>query len=171
MPPLDSVAPFDWAALLRERVDGHGPGAPLEGLARGGWKLVYTEEPTVFSKTLDSARDSESFLYSLGVAVGKEDKVVEVFWDSPAFAAGVAPGMTLVAVNGRAYTAPVLREAIKAAHVDQRQEIDLLLRNDDVYRTVSLDYHGGLRYPRLERIEGTDDRLSAILRSRTDPRR
>jgi predicted metalloprotease with PDZ domain len=132
---------------------------------------VYTDEPTVFSKAVDSARESESFLYSLGLAVGKEGKVAEVFWDSPAFAAGVAPGMSLVAVNGRAYSAAVLREAIKAAQADQRMEIEMLLRNDDIYRTVTLDYHGGLRYPRLERLEGTEDRLSAILQPRKGPRR
>jgi predicted metalloprotease with PDZ domain len=168
---LNAVAPFDWAALLRERVEAHGPGAPLEGLARGGWKLVYTDEPTVFSKTVDSAREIESFTYSLGLAIGKEGKVAEVYWDSPAFAAGVAPGMSLVAVNGRAYSGAILRDAIKAAQADQRLEIEMLLRNDDIYRTVTLPYHGGLRYPRLERLEGTEDRLSAILQPRKGPRR
>jgi hypothetical protein len=28
---------------------------------------------------------------------------------------------------------------------------------------VDVDYHGGLRYPQLERVEGSADRLDAIL--------
>ena len=34
----------------------------------------------------------------------------------------------------------------------------------DRYHTYALDYHGGLKYPRLERIQGTPDRLDAILK-------
>jgi hypothetical protein len=74
--------------------------------------------------------------------------------------------MTLVAVDGRAYSASLLQEAIKAAKADAARTIDLLLRDADTYQTVRLDYHGGVRYPRLERIEGTEDRLSAILEPR-----
>ena len=33
---LNAVQPYDWAAFLRTRLDGHGPGAPLDGLAAGG---------------------------------------------------------------------------------------------------------------------------------------
>ena len=40
--------------------------------------------------------------------------------------------------------------------------IDLLVKAGDQYKTVAIEYHGGLRYPRLERIEGTPDLLSAI---------
>lgn len=42
----------------------------------------------------------------------------------------------------------------------------LLVRSADTFRTVSLDYHGGLRYPHLERIEQAPDLLSSILQSR-----
>jgi predicted metalloprotease with PDZ domain len=168
---LDAVAPFDWAHLLRERLDGHGPGAPLDGLARSGWRIAYADEPTEASRTTDSARESDNFLYSLGIALGKSGKLQEVFWDSPAFKAGMAPGMTVIAVDGRAYSAPLLREAIKAAQADAARKIELLVRDADTYQTVRLDYHGGLRYPRLERIDGTADRLAAILKSRQPPAR
>lgn len=163
---LAAVAPFDWARFLRERLDGHGPGAPMDGLARAGWRIAYGEEPSDVTRTLDSASESDNFLFSLGLAVGKGGKLTEVYWDSPAFKAGLAPGMSVVAVNGRAYSAALLREAIKAAHDEASAALDLLVRDADTYRTVSVDYHGGLRYPRLERIEGTADRLSAILKPR-----
>ena len=43
----------------------------------------------------------------------------------------------------------------------------LLIKNGDQYRTVELDYHGGLRYAHLERVSGTTDRLRAILAPRS----
>lgn len=163
---LAAVAPFDWTPFLRERLDGHGPGAPLDGLARAGWRIAYGEEPSEVTRNIDSANDSDSFLFSLGLTVGKAGKLADVYWDSPAFKSGLAPGMSLVAVNGRAFSAALLRDAIKAAQADANARIDLIVRSADTYRTVSLDYHGGLRYPQLERIEGTPDRLSAILKAR-----
>ena len=163
---LAAVAPFDWTTFLRQRLDGHGPGAPLDGLARAGWRIVYGEEPSEVTRITDAAAEADSFLYSLGVTVGKTGRLAEVYWDSVAFKAGLAPGMSLVAVNGRAFSAALLREAIKAAQADPKARIDLLVRSADTYRTVSLDYHGGLRYPRLERIDGTPDRLTAILAAR-----
>jgi len=42
----------------------------------------------------------------------------------------------------------------------------LQLRYGDVYRTVALDYRGGLRYPRLERNSSTPALLDDIFRSR-----
>jgi hypothetical protein len=33
---------------------------------------------------------------------------------------------------------------------------------------LALDYHDGLRYPHLERVEGTPDRLDDILKPMTE---
>jgi predicted metalloprotease with PDZ domain len=163
---LNSVEPYDWAGMLRARLDSHGPGAPLDGLARGGWRLVFKDEPSTSIKENDSADGTQNFLYSLGVNLGKEGKVVEVFWGSAAFKAGVAPGMTVVAVNGKAYTHARLKDALKAAKADPKQSTELLVRSADTFHTVSLDYHDGLRYPYLERIEKTPDLLSSIMKPR-----
>ena len=161
------MAPYDWAALLRSRLEGHGPRAPLDGLERSGWRLVFKDEPTSSVKESDAADSTQNFLYSLGVSLGKDGKVGEVFWDSVAFKAGVAPGMIVVAVNGKAYTHARLQEALKAAKADAKLPTELLVRSADTFRTVSLDYHDGLRYPHLERIEQTPDLLSSILQPRT----
>jgi predicted metalloprotease with PDZ domain len=90
-----------------------------------------------------------------------------VYWGSIAFEAGIGRDMTVVAVNGRAYAAAVLREAIKAAHIGAATPIDLLVRDQDLYRTVRIDYHDGPRYPRLERAADAADRLGEILKPRT----
>jgi predicted metalloprotease with PDZ domain len=86
-------------------------------------------------------------------------------WDSPAFAAGIGTGMTIAAVNDIEYSDAVLKDAVKAARTDQAP-IRLLLKEFNRYRTVDIHYHGGLRYPALERIEGTPDYLTPILSAR-----
>ena len=109
---------------------------------------------------------SASFTFSLGLSLSTEDgKVTEVVWGGPAFEAGVAPGMTLLAVNGRAWAPEVLKAAVTGAK-SNGTPIDLLLRQDDLFRTIQVDYRGGLRYPQLERIEGRKDLLSELLKPR-----
>ena len=76
---LNAVTPYDWASMLRARLDGHGPGAPLDGLARGGWRVAFKDEPSPSVKETDSADGTQSFLYSLGVILGKDGKVGEVY--------------------------------------------------------------------------------------------
>ncbi len=44
-----------------------------------------------------------------------------------------------------------------------KDAISLLVKDGAHYKTVSIDYHGGLRYPHLERIAGTPDMWSEIL--------
>jgi predicted metalloprotease with PDZ domain len=85
-----------------------------------------------------------------------------VWWDSVAFKAGITPDMQLVGVNDQTFSVGALHDAILSAEKD-KSPIKLLLKRDDQLVTVSLDYHGGLRYPHLERVEGTEDRLDPIL--------
>lgn len=159
---LNAVQPYDWATFLRSRLDGHGPRAPLDGLARAGWKLVYTEKPTDFLKAQEEQSKSANFQYSLGFSVGAEGKLEAFQWDGLGFKAGLSGGSTLVAVNGRAYKPEVLRAAITAAKTS-KDPINLLVKKGNLYQTYAFDYHEGLKYPRLERISGTPDRLEAIL--------
>ncbi len=79
----------------------------------------------------------------------------------PAYQAGISPGMKIVAVNGRAFTKDVFHDALKAT-VKASGPLQLLVLNDEYYKTVSLDYHGGERYPHLVRDESKPDLLSEI---------
>ena len=162
---LNGVVPYDWADFLRTRLDGHGPGAPLDGLARGGYRLVYAETPSDWQKTLYGEYKRNDFTYSLGIQTGEGNVIRSVQWNSPAFQAGLATGMEIVAVNGRAASPSAISEAITAAE-DPNTAVELILKDADRYRTVRIDYHDGLRYPRLERIAGTPDRLGDILTPR-----
>ena len=58
-----------------------------------------------------------------------------------------------------------LKEAVTIAK-GTSEPIELILKNGDRFKTVRFDYHDGLRYPHLERIEGTPDRLGDILSPR-----
>jgi predicted metalloprotease with PDZ domain len=88
-----------------------------------------------------------------------------VRWDSPAFNAGLGSGMSVVAVNGLGYDKATLEDAVKAAKTD-KAPLHFLVKEFNRYRTVDVDYHGGLRYPHLERIAGKPDYLTPIFTPR-----
>jgi len=157
---LNAVAANDWATFLRTRLDGSVPFA--SSVEATGWKLVYTDTPSDYAKAMQKDdKGAAEFTYSLGFSVSKDGRLGDVRWDSPAFNAGIGSGMTLVAVNDLDYDKATLEDAVKAAKTD-KAPIRLLVREFNRYRTIDVDYHGGLRYPHLERIEGKPDRLSAI---------
>jgi predicted metalloprotease with PDZ domain len=162
---LNSVQPYDWAAFLRTRLDDHASGAPLDGLRRGGYKLIYTDAPSDYFKAAETRRKITDVTYSLGVVIGAEGKLTDVLWDGPAFKQGLTVGNQIVAVNGTAYDPDLLKSAITAAKTAS-DPIELLIRNGDRYRTVRCDYHDGLRYPRLERDANVPARLDDILTPR-----
>jgi predicted metalloprotease with PDZ domain len=162
---LSEAMPNDWAGFLNERLYGHAAGAPLDGLARGGYKLVYDETPSDFLKSAEMRRKSTDLDFSIGVVIGKDGVLSEVMWDGPAFKAGLTEGTQIIAVNGDTYEADALKETIKNAKTGTAP-IELLVKSKDQYRTVRIDYHDGLRYPHLQRIEGTPARLDDILAAR-----
>ena len=164
---LNDVYPYDWATFLHTRLDGHGEaqggGAPLDGLTRGGYKLAYTETPSDYFNALQAYHKYENFNYSIGFIVSNKDGgLSDVMWDGPAFKAGLVPGVTVVAVDGKAYSAQRLKAAITAAKTS-KEPIQLLVKSGDDYKTVGVDYHGGLRYPVLLPIGGAPKRLDDIL--------
>jgi predicted metalloprotease with PDZ domain len=171
---LNSVQPYDWETFLRARLDGHGPGAPLDGLTRGGYKLVYTETPSDYFKAAETRRKVTDLTYSLGMVIGAEGRLNGVLWDGPAFKKGMTVGTQIIAVNGTAFDADRLKRAISDAKQrdaisDAKQNgsaIELLVKNGDRFRTVTLDYHDGLRYPHLERDGSAPARLDQILAPR-----
>ena len=161
---LNQVQPFDWAKFLRARLDYTGPDLPEQGIARGGWKLVYTDTPNAATKAAGSIRHSADLAYSLGLSASKSGNIYDVQWNGPAFKAGLVPGLDIVAVDGKDYSAEALKDAVKAARTGSAP-IELLVKNIDTYSTVKIDYHGGLRYPHLERAGG-GDLLGAIITPR-----
>jgi predicted metalloprotease with PDZ domain len=173
---LQSVQPYDWASLLRSHLDATEAGPLLDGLIRSGWQLDYSDLPDPYFNAYEADNRAVDLMASLGVVVDDPSvddladartpgKLLDVLWNGPAFRAGLAPGMTIIAVDGDKYSADVLRAVVKASGTSL-QPISLLLENDGSFMTVSIDYHGGSRYPYLKRIPGTVDRLSDLARAR-----
>ncbi|MDB5424163.1 MAG: putative protease with the C-terminal domain, partial [Phenylobacterium sp.] len=157
---LNAVMPYDWAGFLNQRINAVAPKYPLDGLARGGYRLIYTDTPTDYWKQNETTRKTVDLTYSIGLTLNREATITSVLWDGPAFKAGLVVGAKLIAVNGIAYDADLLKEAITNAK--SGPPVTLILKDGDRYRVVAIDYHAGLKYPRLERLEGTPDRLTAI---------
>jgi predicted metalloprotease with PDZ domain len=158
---LNSVMPYDWAGFLNGHIGLH-PAPPLDGIARGGYRLVYTDKPSERDSSSDGMRKRESFAYSLGVVLDNKGNVMDVTWGSPAFKAGIALGTQIIAVDGDDYDADGLRDAITGAKGNQTP-VTLLVKRNDAYRTISIPYHDGLRYPHLERMQGTPALLDALI--------
>ncbi|MGA9040627.1 MAG: M61 family peptidase [Terriglobales bacterium] len=152
---LNAVTPFDWAGLLNERLNSTAARAPLGGIERGGWKLVYDEKPNVFIHAGEKLDKQVNVAYSLGFVVKDNGELQDVIPGSPAYVAGIGPGMKLVAVNGRKWSKSVLRDALKASQGND-QPIDLLIENAHFFKTYSISYHDGEKNPHLERADGPD---------------
>lgn len=163
---LNGVMPYDWATFLRNRIERQGTEPPLDGIERGGYRLVFREERNPWQRDDEGYSKSSEFMYSIGLSFGESGNVSGVQWDSPAFNQGVTIGTQVVAVNDLAFSTDALRRAISAAE-DSPDPIRLLLKNGDQYRTIALGYHDGLRHPHLERIPGTPDRIGAIFAARS----
>ncbi len=152
---LKQVVPYDWATLLNARVNSTKNEVPVNAIERDGWRVVYTDQPNVFVHAGEKLGKSVDVSYSLGFAVSESGEFSDVIHGSPAYAAGIGPGMKLIAVNGRAWSAEVLQDALRASK-DSKQPIDLLVENAKVFKTYSIAYHDGIRSPHLGRIEGPD---------------
>ncbi len=160
---LNKVEPYDWAGFLRTRLDGHGPGAPLDWVKRSGYKLVYDDKPGGFTKVSEARRTD--LYFSLGLQLQKDGTIAGVRWDSPAFKAGLTAGWQIMAVNDTTYDADAIKDAVKAAK-GTTAPIELIVKYGSQYKTVRVDYHDGLRYPHLVREGKGEGYLDAILTAR-----
>ncbi|RDS83536.1 M61 family peptidase [Dyella monticola] len=160
---LNKVAADDWAAFLDRHLHAHSTDEAIAGLARAGWKLVYTATPTETFRQDEEEAGVINLDYSIGLQVSADGDIQSVRWNSPAFRAGLSPGSHVVEVNGQPFSTHALLSAIQSGG-----STPLHIRGDinGNERVVTIDYRGGLRYPHLERIAGTPDRLSALLDGR-----
>lgn len=160
---LDAVAANDWAGFLRHHLDTHDDAEVMAGLARAGWRLVYTDTPSETFRQDEADAGVSNLDYSIGLQVQPDGVVSSVAWEGPAFKAGLAPDARIKAVNGKPFSLAAVNAAVKLAG---STPVTLTFVNDDHSQTVPLTYRGSLRYPSLQRIPGTPDRLSRLLEPR-----
>jgi predicted metalloprotease with PDZ domain len=159
---LDAVQPYDWHDFFQTWVYEVAPHPPTFGIELTGWKLVWNTTPNHFDQLDSSERHSANFTYSLGFETDDQGRIGDVLAGSPAAVAGIGTSTQIVAVNGFKYSGDVLRQALYEAQTGAAP-IELLVENDDQYRTVAVDYHGGDRNPHLERVPGSTDLLAQIM--------
>ncbi|MBO0749028.1 MAG: M61 family metallopeptidase, partial [Porphyrobacter sp.] len=166
---LNGVYPYDWATFLHDRLYRPNQPPPVKGIEMAGYRLVWKEKPNPYSADREKdAKGAVSFTYSLGFSLDKDGKVTGTQWNSPAFNAGVVAGAQVMAVNGKAYDADTLRDAITAAKTG-KEPIQLLVKRGDRFMTVAIDYHGGLRYPWIEPVAKGEQPLDRLLAPRAGP--
>lgn len=158
---LNQVAPYDWRTFWTDRLQNHGPGAPLAGIENSGWKLVYDDQRSEEARIQEEERHSINAAYSIGLRLREDGTVSDTVEGMVAAKAGIGPGMKVIAVNGRRYTSGVLRDALKAGAAN-KTPLELIVQNTDYIRVFNLDYHDGEKYPHLVKIEGKPDMLGEI---------
>jgi len=162
---LNKVQPYDWAGFLHQRIDEPTQEVTKAGFALGGYKLVYGDTPNALVKAAEAANKTIDQSFGAGFIIGQDGDVSTVIWDSPAFRAGLTNGAKIVAVNDVEYSTDLLRAAL-AATKDGHHPISLLIKQDKRFRTITLDYSGGIRYPRLEKTGEGESSLDRLLAPR-----
>ncbi len=168
---LNDIFPHDWRGFFHSRIDEPSEHAPLGGIEACGWRVGYTNSVPEMLKARESARKITDVSFSLGFVVKSDGYIVDVVPGSPADKAGVAASMKLLAVDGRHWSPEILRAAIKAAAAQKSGPTELLVENNEYFRTCKVDYHDGEKYPQLQRDETKPDLLSEILKPHAPERR
>jgi predicted metalloprotease with PDZ domain len=159
---LDAVQPYDWKRFLHERVDAVATPEPMRALEASGWRLTFADSSSDYDRASEAASKSINLIYSLGFVMKNDGTIQEVGRDGPAGKAGLAPGMKLLGIEGRNFSKETLLDALKSARTSRRP-MELLVSWGEKYRVFAVDYHGGMRYPRGERIKTQPDYLSRVL--------
>ena len=160
---LNDVTPFDWRNFLLARLNSTDFHAPLGGIERGGWKLVYETTPSGFLKDLEQVRRGTEMGYSIGLRLNADGSIADVVEGMPAAQAGIGPGMKILAVNGKTYSPEVLRDSVRATTDPRQRRIELLIDNEGHVATFLVTYGEGEKYPVLERDGSKPDTLGKII--------
>jgi predicted metalloprotease with PDZ domain len=164
---LNRIQPYDWAGFFASRVDKPTAEAPKAGFTLGGYSLVYGDTPNSTTKEIEKAIKGIDQTYGIGLAVKNDGgEILSAIWDSPAFRAGLAPGMKIIAINGTEYSGDAFKAALTGAKADKKP-LELIVKQDKSIRLLRLDYSLGLRYPRLAKTGEGAGSLDRLLESKT----
>lgn len=160
---LNAIYTYDWDDFFSQRLESVAAQAPLAGIEQGGWKLVYRELAGPLQEAVENTNHSIDARYSLGLDLKEDGTLVDVIPESPAARAGLAPGMKLVAIDGRRFSKEIFRDMMKVAKTS-KDPIELLASDGDFFRSYEVDYHAGEKYPWLERDVSKPDVLAEIIK-------
>jgi predicted metalloprotease with PDZ domain len=162
---LNLVVPHDWDNFLRDHMQSPARPAPLAGLQLAGYQLVWRDTPNVFDRDRMTQGRNADLTHSLGLTIDRNAAVTNVLWDGPAFRADIVNGTRILAVDGISYSRDRLEAAIRTA-ADGKTPIRLLVERGGRFREITIAYHGGLRWPHLERQAAGPDWIDRLLAPR-----
>ncbi|MFZ2997898.1 M61 family metallopeptidase [Sphingobium sp.] len=163
---LNGIAPYDWAGFFQTYVDTPTKETPKGGFTMGGYRLVYTDTPGAITKAAEGANKMVDQSFGVGLIVKNDGEVSGVIWDSAAFKAGLSVGSKIMAINGDEYSGDAFKAAISQAKTSKKP-VQIILKQDKYYRTLTLDYSDGLRYPHLEKTGEGEGSLDKLLQPKT----
>lgn len=152
---MNSIAPNDWHLFFNTRLKTTSPNAPLQGIIESGWQLVYSATPNALIKGKEKWHKGINQNYTLGFSINDHGTVIDVTPNMPAAQAGIAPGMKIIAINGRRWSEDLLKDTI-SSNDKNSPPIAMIVENGDYFHTVNLKYQSGTRYPHLVRNQKPD---------------
>ena len=163
---LNGVQPYDWRGYLQRRVYDRRRAAAARGHQRGRLqaRLHRRADQMDQERARRPARTATS-----PIRAGSSSAMTARSRACCGTAPRSMPASPSVRRSSRSTAAisiaDALKDAIKAA-AGNGPAPQLLVHDGDVYRTVKLDWHGGLRYPRLEKVGKGQGTLDALLAPR-----
>lgn len=163
---LNGIMPHDWDGFLARRIDRVQPELSLAGIELGGYRLVHGDTPGSMVKGRESDRQTVDQSFGVGLTVRNDGAIDDVAWESPAFRAGLTSGDRIFAVNGLEYSRANFLDALRAT-AEQKSPLRLIVKQGRRFNTITLDYSGGIRYPRLQKTGEGEGSLDRLLKPRT----
>ncbi len=165
---LNEVVPYDWHAFFQRHVYEVAKLPPTGELKRSGWRLEYTAKPNPFVKAAEGMFHFDTQWLTYGFNINKMGMLTDVREGSPAWKAGMSPGMKIEAIDGQSFTPKVLNYyMVQAQH--HQQPTEFTVSQDGWFHEIPVSYFGGPLYPHLVRIPGTEDLLAKIMAPHTAP--
>ncbi|MEM7315113.1 MAG: hypothetical protein AAF497_18360, partial [Planctomycetota bacterium] len=161
---LNSVVAYDWEGLIRRRVDMVVERFDPSFVGLLGYTIQYSNKPANIPGNTFRATSGTDLLDSIGAVLGSDGTISDLSLGSPAFEAGLGPGMKLVGVNGHKYSKNRMLDAIASSVASG--EIDVMLVSGDSFEHRTIRYNEGPKYMTLVRQNGTDDVLRKIVKPR-----
>jgi len=163
---LPSLPNHDWPSFFQNRVQGLDLELPTRALAGCGWRLAWAEEPSTAEQmeAMSNGTKDLNTIFGLGLWISPEGVITDLRKGSPADHAGLGPRMKILGVNGKIWKTSELRSALK-----RKVPLDLIVAHGEDIKPIHINYSGGLKHPRLERIPNVPDLLTPMLESRVKP--
>ncbi len=157
---LNSIAPNDWTTFLRTRLDSVATKTLAEALQNSGWQLIYNGQPNEIQTDRNTVKRMARLIDTIGLTAMDDGTIVEVLYQGPSYDSGLGPGMKITQVGSKPFTLAALNDAVAASTTSP---VQLTVVNASETGTYSIDYHGGAKYPHLQKVQNHADVLDEIL--------